>query len=246
MRTKADAARDQADWRAAADGYRRFLKHRPMAAGIWVQYGHSLKELKDFKEAENAYEKALSLAPDVADTHVMLGHLKRITNQLDQASTHYADAAALNPEELDPRLQLAFAEKDLGRRTSALAHFKAAHKLAPDNTEVATMIRRLSAPAPKPRAASNSTPLTDGKAKELESALKAMALELKWQKDQTNRVEASIKDVATALAVLENDLRSNRVDIERRLIRVEAQSPEVGARFQALIDHVQSMKAAAR
>ena len=242
-RADADAARDKGDWRAAAEGYRRFLKHRPRAADIWVQYGHALKEIQNFQDAETAYEKALALAPDVADTHVMLGHLKKITNRLDQAASHYEQAAALDPEGLDPLLQLAFTEKDLGRTASALAHFRTAQKLAPDDREVASMIQRLSAPVPKPRAATSSGALTDGKAKELESALKAMALEVKRQKDRNDRMEASIRDVSTALAVLENDLRSGRIEIERRLIQVEAQSPEVGARFQMLIDHVRDLQA---
>src|SRR6516164_7042791 len=42
--TRADRARDAGQWELAAGLYRKALDRDPRNSGIWVQYGHSLKE----------------------------------------------------------------------------------------------------------------------------------------------------------------------------------------------------------
>lgn len=100
-----DAARDTRDWYKASSSYREALNINPSLDGIWVQYGHALKEQGLLKEAGDAYSKALGLAPDVADTHLQMGHLLKLSNKLDEAAAAYIKAV-----ELDPSLSYATTE----------------------------------------------------------------------------------------------------------------------------------------
>lgn len=95
--SKADDARDDRDWTLAEAGYRSALDINPDLDGIWVQFGHALKEQGKLVEAGQAYGKALELAPDVADTHLQMGHLLKLSGKLDEAATAYVRAVELDP-----------------------------------------------------------------------------------------------------------------------------------------------------
>src|SRR6266403_666935 len=75
----ADSARNARQWEAAAQLYRKALDRNPGNPGIWVQYGHALKESGELRDPENlaraetAYRTALSLDPGAADTYLQLG-----------------------------------------------------------------------------------------------------------------------------------------------------------------------------
>ena len=64
--TLAESARDAGQWELAAGLYRKALDRYPRNSGVWVQYGHALKELGELRDpdklaqAESAYRKALS------------------------------------------------------------------------------------------------------------------------------------------------------------------------------------------
>lgn len=93
-----DAARDARDWPMAEKNYARALKLNPGLAGIWVQYGHAIKEGGKLEEAGEAYGKALAIAPMVADTHLQMGHLWKLRGDIEAAATAYVRAVELDPE----------------------------------------------------------------------------------------------------------------------------------------------------
>ena len=95
--SRADRARDSRDWASAARYYREVLDLNPDNPGIWVQYGHSLKESGNLPEAENAYRHSLKLDADVADTHLQLGHALKLQGRKIEASVAYFRALVLDP-----------------------------------------------------------------------------------------------------------------------------------------------------
>jgi SAM-dependent methyltransferase len=70
----ANHARDTRKWELAVRYYRDALNLKPDEAGIWVQYGHALKEAGKISEAEIAYRKSLELDAKNADANAALGH----------------------------------------------------------------------------------------------------------------------------------------------------------------------------
>jgi glycosyltransferase involved in cell wall biosynthesis len=95
--SRADRARDSRNWGSAARYYREALDLKPDNAGIWVQYGHALKESGKLAEAENAYRQSLEWGADVADTHLQLGHALKLQGRKIEASLAYLRALALDP-----------------------------------------------------------------------------------------------------------------------------------------------------
>ncbi len=105
----ADRARDAQFWEKAASLYEAALKLDESRTGIWVQYGHMLKESGRLQEAADAYKKALELAPSDPDPLTHLAHLyKRIDaklaadhfRQLVSVVAHDPDTAAAASAEL--------------------------------------------------------------------------------------------------------------------------------------------------
>ena len=81
---EADSARDASNWTVAERCYKKYLDVFQEDAGVWVQYGHALKESKALVQAEGAYRKALALAPNDFETRLHLSHLlKRIGHPED-------------------------------------------------------------------------------------------------------------------------------------------------------------------
>ncbi len=103
----ANAARDKREWDKAAVLYRRYLRGYPDDAGIWVQYGHSLKESGRFIDASKAYHRALLITPNDADLHLQIGHLNKISGQIRAAIASYRRAL-----EVEPGMHAAQAELD--------------------------------------------------------------------------------------------------------------------------------------
>lgn len=89
MRQRADRARDERRWAAAATGYRRWLKRRPNDGPVWVQLGHMLRESGDLVGAGRAYETAAGIMPDDADLLLFRGHLERHRGHVDAAMNFY-------------------------------------------------------------------------------------------------------------------------------------------------------------
>jgi glycosyltransferase involved in cell wall biosynthesis len=94
---RADRARDRREWATAARHYREALDLKPENPGIWVQYGHALKESGDVAAAESAYRRSLALAGDVGDTHLQLGHALKIQGRRSEAGLAYLHALATDP-----------------------------------------------------------------------------------------------------------------------------------------------------
>jgi tetratricopeptide (TPR) repeat protein len=104
----ADRARDGGQWKLAAELYRKALDRYPRNSGIWVQYGHALKESGELRDpakltqAEIAYRMALSLDPSVADPYLQLGHVLKLQGKAKEAEAAYLRAFALDPSKLYP------------------------------------------------------------------------------------------------------------------------------------------------
>jgi tetratricopeptide (TPR) repeat protein/glycosyltransferase involved in cell wall biosynthesis len=101
--TLADSARDAGQWELAVGLYRKALGRDPRNSGVWVQYGHALKESGELRDpdklvqAESAYRKALSLNPGVADSYLQLGHVLKLQGKTEEAKASYLRAFALDP-----------------------------------------------------------------------------------------------------------------------------------------------------
>jgi hypothetical protein len=108
----ADRARDARQWALAAQLYREALNRYPRNSGIWVQYGHALKESGELRDpeklaqAELAYRRALSLDPGIADTYLQLGHILKLQGKTEEAQAAYLCALALDRSTLDPLHEL--------------------------------------------------------------------------------------------------------------------------------------------
>jgi glycosyltransferase involved in cell wall biosynthesis/tetratricopeptide (TPR) repeat protein len=100
---RADRARDARHWELAAQLYRKALDRNPRNSGIWVQYGHALKESGELRDpdklgqAESAYRTALSLNPGAADSYLQLGHVLKLQGKTEEAKASYLRAFALDP-----------------------------------------------------------------------------------------------------------------------------------------------------
>jgi tetratricopeptide (TPR) repeat protein len=87
----------------AARFYRKALDRYPRNVGIWVQYGHALKESGELRDpeklaqAETAYRRTLSLNAGAADRYLQLGHVLKIQGKTDVAQACYVHALALDP-----------------------------------------------------------------------------------------------------------------------------------------------------
>jgi tRNA (mo5U34)-methyltransferase len=90
--TRGDAARDRRAWRDAQRFYRRALSRRPSLDGIWIQYGHVLKEDGQLTAAEQAYRRAVDTVPHNADALFQLGHLRQVQGDPDGAHRYFTEA----------------------------------------------------------------------------------------------------------------------------------------------------------
>ncbi len=91
-----DRARDARQWVEAASHYRSALYRNPDSDGVWVQFGHALKESGHLAQAERAYRRALEKAPRISDTHLQLGHVLKLQRRMDEARNAYLRALALD------------------------------------------------------------------------------------------------------------------------------------------------------
>jgi glycosyltransferase involved in cell wall biosynthesis len=151
----ADRARNARQWERAAELYRKALDQNPRLPGIWVQYGHALKEsgkLRDpdkLAQAETAYRRAISIDPTAADSYLQLGHALKL-----QGKTEDAQAANLRAFVLDPSMPYPLQElSGLGwseAQLSELQGFVGSDGSEAPQTEIAELT---SVPAPAEREA---------------------------------------------------------------------------------------------
>jgi glycosyltransferase involved in cell wall biosynthesis/Flp pilus assembly protein TadD len=97
VRAAGDRARDAGVWAEAAAAYRAYLDRVPEDPGIWIQFGHSRKEMGDLPGGEAAYRCALALQPDDADLHLQLGHVLKLQERTREAIEAYRRSFALKP-----------------------------------------------------------------------------------------------------------------------------------------------------
>jgi tetratricopeptide (TPR) repeat protein len=137
----ADHAREARHWEIATQLYRKALDRYPRNPGIWVQYGHALKESGELRDpdklaqAEIAYRRALSLDPGIADTYLQLGHVLKLQGKTEDAQATYLRAFALDPAMPDPPEELkglGWSEVNLGELKQLVAPTPAnGHDIAP-------------------------------------------------------------------------------------------------------------------
>ena len=84
-------------WREAELRYRAVLNSFPRLRGVWMQYGHAVKEQGDYAAAFGAYGKALELGHMTADTLLHLGHAQRELGLRSGAEQSLLQALRLRP-----------------------------------------------------------------------------------------------------------------------------------------------------
>ncbi len=97
LKATGDQARDAKDWQAASTAYQQYLEVFPDNAGIWVQYGHALKEQGKLTEAEDSYRRATNIVPTDADSRLHLAHLLKRLDRPRQAMTMFREVMELAP-----------------------------------------------------------------------------------------------------------------------------------------------------
>lgn len=102
----ADRSRDAREWDAAREYYRRYLDRVPDDAGIWVQYGHALKESGHLEEAEAAYRQSIEHDPTEGDSFLQLGHALKLLGRREAAARAYAEALERDPASGHARIEL--------------------------------------------------------------------------------------------------------------------------------------------
>ena len=95
--SRANAARDEGDWNAAAQLYREALACDRSLVHIWIQLGHAEKERGRLDDAEASYIRASMLVPSKAEPLLHLGHAYKVMGDTAGAARSYLRAARLDP-----------------------------------------------------------------------------------------------------------------------------------------------------
>lgn len=95
--SQGDAARDRRDWAAAEEAYGNVVEADSKLGGIWVQFGHALKETGKLNQAANAYRQAIALDPEDDDAHLQLGHALKLAGDESGALLSYRRSLEINP-----------------------------------------------------------------------------------------------------------------------------------------------------
>lgn len=130
---RANAARDQRAYVAAASLYEAAIEFRPTQPGLHMQAGHMQKEARNFDAAQAHYTRVLELTPQDPEIHLQLGHFNKTCGRLDDARQWYEQALRLRPDWEIPAQELkSLNEETAGRRweqgassTMALTHLSA-------------------------------------------------------------------------------------------------------------------------
>jgi tetratricopeptide (TPR) repeat protein len=95
FREFADKARDGSNWPAAAFFYGVVLKTKHDDAGLWLQHGHTLKEVGLFAQARVSYDRAAALSPSDPEPLLQLAILSKLQGRFQDASELYERSQAL-------------------------------------------------------------------------------------------------------------------------------------------------------
>lgn len=138
---KGDLSRDRGDWIGAREAYHHALGMDAGHGGLWVQYGHALKESGDPAAAEHAYRRALALDENPADTWLQLGHALKRQGRLAEAEHAYAQTARYGVVEhaIEELRAIGWSERDLAALQSP-APFSAIPEAAPTILDVSDLI----------------------------------------------------------------------------------------------------------
>ena len=107
LAARADLARDDRHYQAAALLYDEASRLRPSNAAIHIQCGHMFKEAGDLTCAEAHYLSARLLTPDDPDLALQLGHFFKLAGRMDECKAAYRRAIALKPGWDEPQRELA-------------------------------------------------------------------------------------------------------------------------------------------
>ncbi|KQY45723.1 tetratricopeptide repeat-containing glycosyltransferase family protein [Rhizobium sp. Root483D2] len=95
---RADSANRSRQWAVAEQYYAKALTHLPQNDGLWVQYGHCLKEQGNLAAAETAYRTALKFNTNAADIYLQLGHVLKLQKKMNEAINAYQEALKIDPD----------------------------------------------------------------------------------------------------------------------------------------------------
>ncbi|MBB2163564.1 glycosyltransferase [Gluconacetobacter sp. 1b LMG 1731] len=87
-----NAARDKADWDAAARHFREAVAIDGTIPHIWIQLGHALNELGDHKQGLEAYRTALLLDPSKGECYLHIGRRLAEDGDVEKAIEAYKSA----------------------------------------------------------------------------------------------------------------------------------------------------------
>ena len=108
---RADAARDEQRFDAAAALYEEALRLKPHHSGMMIQHAHMLKETGKLDRAETLYIAAQAARPNDADLALQLGHFYKVAARPGEARLAFERAIALQPGWDAPARELAMLDQ---------------------------------------------------------------------------------------------------------------------------------------
>jgi tetratricopeptide (TPR) repeat protein len=116
-------ALDRADFKAAADSFRKGVEVAPKEPSLHHKLGTALALLGDSGSAVDQFEQTLKLDPNFVKAHYSLAVIQASTGQTTAAIQHFNAALKAEPGYVEARLQLAHALRRSGQFEASLPQY---------------------------------------------------------------------------------------------------------------------------
>ncbi len=116
-------ALDHADFKGAADSFRKGIDVAPKEPSLHHKLGTALALTGDSRGAVAQFEEALKLDPKFVKAHYSLAVIQADTGQTAAAIQHFQAALAAEPGYVEARLQLAHTLRRSGQPEASLPHY---------------------------------------------------------------------------------------------------------------------------
>jgi tetratricopeptide (TPR) repeat protein len=116
-------ALDRADFKGAADSFRKGIEVAPKEPSLHHKLGTALALQSDASGAMEQFEQALKLDPNFTKAHYSLGVMQASMGQASPAIQHFTAALKAEPGYVEARLQLAHVLRRTGQLEASLPHY---------------------------------------------------------------------------------------------------------------------------
>jgi len=133
---KAEAYRQQGEFKKALKEYNKAVKDNPKNAAAYTGMGEVYIMMREPEDAINAFKKAIEADSQYADAYIHLGDLyRRMDKEEKNAVEAYKKAQEIDPENSDAYLKLGDLYVALGQVQEAITEYKFAIMKDPESTD---------------------------------------------------------------------------------------------------------------